>query len=231
VRTVGHTLVYGTGDSYGTNGRVADSVVVPFLRSSGVHVIDRLVIPRNSPAAGAGVVALLAEMPIGQILVGDPAHAADASIVDCASVPSSWTWDGVTFALGAPGDGGHACALAIGTAVDGQIRFLGDMDALVVESARDIKRPGELEGAPGGADRIESIDRVHPIPRRWLVVSGRRAQRSLEKYARNHPELPGVEVLASADLGAIRVPLDSARGPGTPEAYRAHRRTLWSAAP
>src|SRR6185369_5348220 len=66
VRTARHTLVYGTGDSYGTNGRIADGLVAPFLRSSGVHVIDRLVIPRMSPAAGAGVAALWAEMPIGQ---------------------------------------------------------------------------------------------------------------------------------------------------------------------
>ena len=32
-------------------------------------------------------------------------------------------------------------------------------------------------------------------------------------------------------LDAMRVLIDRARGPATPEAYRAHRRTLWSVAP
>jgi competence protein ComEC len=247
VRTARHTLVYGTGDSYGTNGRVADRVVVPFLRSSGVHAIDRLVIPRSSPAAGTGVVALLAEMPIGQILVGDPAHAADASTIDCASVPGSWTWDGVTFVLGEPDDGGHACALAVRTAAEGEVRLLGEPDVMVVESAPRVDDLSDLQDVSRlvrpGVDRVDTLDSsaniepveatrpIEPSPHRWLVVSSRRAQRSLEKYARNHPELQGAGVLASADLGAIRVPLDSARGPATPEAYRAHRRTLWSAAP
>ena len=43
--------------------------------------------------------------------------------------------------------------------------------------------------------------------------------------------LIGVREWIAANQGAIRVPLDSARGPGTPEAYRAHRRTLWSTSP
>src|SRR6185369_4519748 len=130
VRTARHTLVYGTGDSYGTNGRIADGLVAPFLRSSGVHAIDRLVIPRMSPAACAGVAALWAEMPIGQTLVGDPGDAADGSSVDCASVPSGWNWDGVTFTLGGAG-AGHACALTVSTAGSGgDVRLLGAVDAL-----------------------------------------------------------------------------------------------------
>lgn len=202
VRTAHHVLVYGTGDSYGTNGRMAEAVVVPFLRSSGIHEIDRLAIPRNSPASGAGAVALLAEMPIDQTLVGDPGATGDSANVDCASVPSVWRWDGVTFALGSVAGSGHACALTIRTGA-GEVRIPGDIDAVVVDS----------------------------VEHRWLVVSGRRAQRSLAKYAGLHPGLQDAEVLAASDLGAIRVRLEGARGPEVPEAYRAHRRTLWSGSP
>jgi competence protein ComEC len=201
VRTARHVLVYGTGDSYGTNGRVAENVVAPFLRSTGVHSIDRLVIPRASPASGAGVTALWAQMPIGRTLVGEKADAVDPASIDCASEPSPWRWDGVTFVLG-NASAGHACALAIRTAA-GEVRIPGDIDAVIIQGDKP----------------------------RWVVVPGRRARRSLAKYVRIHPELQGVEVLATADRGAIRVPLDGARGPGTPEAYRAHRRTLWSGSP
>jgi competence protein ComEC len=242
VRTASHTLVYGTGDSYGTHGRVAESVVVPFLRTSGVHSIDRLVVPRASPAAGDGVVALSAEMPVRQILVGDAVDALDGSSVDCASLPSRWDWDGVTFALGRTG-AGHACELTIKAGGPGEARVLGEIDAVVVEDGeagsvdtavvRDGKateidagrvEDGGARNARAGAGRIGGRDH-------WLVVSSRRAQRSIEKYARFHPELRTAHVLVAADQGAVRVPLDRARGAGTPEAYRAHRRTLWSASP
>jgi hypothetical protein len=66
---------------------------------------------------------------------------------------------------------------------------------------------------------------------RWLVVSGRRVQKSAAKFAQLHPELQGATLLSTTDSGAIRVPLDGATGPGAPEAWRAHRRTLWSALP
>lgn len=201
VRTAGHVLVYGTGESYGSHGRVADGILVPFLRSVGAHAIDRLVIPRASPASGAGAVALWAEMPIRQTLLGDPHDVVDAASADCASVPDHWQWEGVTFVLGNT-EGGHACALSMRTA-KGEVRIPGDIDAVVVNSESQ----------------------------RWLVVSSRRAQRSIAKYAGNHPEMQGAEVLIAANLGAIRVLLDGARGPGTPEAYRAHRRTLWSPSP
>jgi competence protein ComEC len=206
VRTAGHVLVYGTGDSYGTNGRIAESIVAPFLRSAGRHAIDRLVLPRASPVSGAGVVALLAELPIRQILVGDPGAAVDSGSADCASVPGSWQWDGVTLALGGAGSG-HACSLSIRSA-GGEVRIPGDIDAMLVETF----------GTAASAHR-------------WVVVSSRRAQRALAKYARLHPQLQDADVLSTADLGAIRVPLDSARGPEVPTGYRAHRRTLWSASP
>ena len=195
VRTARHALVYGTGDSYGTDGRMTDSVVVPFLRSAGIRAIDRLVIPRASPVAGAGVAALWAEMPVLETLTEE--GAVDSASISCASVPNPWQWDGVTFALRAAG-AGHACVLTVSTA------------------------GGEVRIPEGGAVALEGL--------RWVVVSGRRAQRSIAKYTRLHPEVEGAQVLATADQGAIRVRLD-AGGPGAPEAYRASRRALWSDSP
>jgi competence protein ComEC len=207
VRTASHVLVYGTGDSYGTDGRIADSVVIPFLRSSGSHAIDRLVIPHATPASGAGVVALLAEMPIKQILLGDPGAAIERGTVECPSMAGSWQWDGVTLTLGGAGSG-HACSLSVRSAA-GDVRIPGDIAVMVVETS-DPSTP----------------------PHRWVVVSSRRMQRAFDKYARSHPDdVQGAEVLTTADLGAIRVPLDSTRGPEVPETYRAHRRTLWSGSP
>jgi competence protein ComEC len=211
VRTAGHVLVHGTGDSYGTGGRIAETVVAPYLRSVGARAIDRAVLERVSTAAAEGLVALWAEMPILQTLVGqapvdegDGAAEAgsrdDSSTRYCASEPHPWQWDGVTFQFREP-DASHACTLSV-SAGRGEVLIQADVTA--------------IDAAAGG---------------RWLVVSGRRAQRSVAKFALLHRELEGATVLSTADSGAIRVLLDGASGPGDPEAWRAHRRTLWSASP
>jgi hypothetical protein len=98
-------------------------------------------------------------------------------------------------------DASHACTLSV-SAGRGEVLIQADVTA--------------IDAAAGG---------------RWLVVSGRRAQRSVAKFALLHRELEGATVLSTADSGAIRVLLDGASGPGDPEAWRAHRRTLWSASP
>ena len=206
VRTAGHVLVQGTGDSYGTNGRIAETVVAPYLRSVGARAIDLAVLDRVSTATAEGLVALWAEMPIRQTLVGEADGEAQAGSRDdpatrsCASVRGPWRWDGVTFEIRAP-DAGHACTLSVSTG-RGEVLIRGDVTAITE--------------AAGG---------------RWLVVSGRRAQKAAAKFALLQGELQGATVLATTDSGAIRVPLDGARGPGAPEAWRTHRRTLWSASP
>ncbi len=54
-RTAHHVLVVGTGDSYGTDGRVAENVLVPFLRRIGVSEVEALV-SGESTASSAGVI-------------------------------------------------------------------------------------------------------------------------------------------------------------------------------
>lgn len=207
VRTSRHVLVFGTGDAYGTGGRVAETVVAPYLRSVGARAIDRMVLGNVSPAAGEGVAALWAEMPIRQTLVGSAsagdqaAGRDDQSTLDCASVSGAWQWDGVAFEFREPNDA-HPCALTVRA---------GAREALI------------------SADMTAISDAT--TGERWLVVSGRRAQRSAAKFALLHPEMRGAAVLAAADAGAIRIQLSSARGASAPEGHRAHRRTLWSAAP
>lgn len=100
VQTRNHVMVYGTGDGYGTDGRMAESVLVPFLRSRGVRKVDVLVMNRLSAVNAAGVTALLAEMPVGETLVG--AEGCRAS--------RRWTWDEVQFETA----NSKACAIRIG---------------------------------------------------------------------------------------------------------------------
>jgi competence protein ComEC len=198
VRTARHVIVYGTGDSYGTDGRMAEGVLAPFLRDAGVGEVDLLIPGRTTAANAAGITALLALMPVRQTLV------------DCASLHSTWQWDGVTFELGpgasdtASADAGHACALSVST------------------SKARVRIPAA--GAPAAAF-------VEADGHRWAVSSGRRSLRAAGKRAPAGSAKQGVEVLATGDLGAIRFQIDGERGVVGPRARRADKRTLWAASP
>jgi competence protein ComEC len=96
VQTAHHTLVYDTGDVYGTEGRTAETVLIPFLRSRGVHQIDKLVLSRVTPAGAPGVTALLAELPVTQILAGGPSEPDLESARSCDD-ELAWRWDNVSF--------------------------------------------------------------------------------------------------------------------------------------
>jgi competence protein ComEC len=94
VQTARHVLVYEIGEGYGTDGRIAESVVVPFLRSRGVRRIDVLALNRLTAVNGPGVTALLAEMPVNETLVGGEAGMDLPGARRCPS-DRAWDWDGV----------------------------------------------------------------------------------------------------------------------------------------
>lgn len=94
MRTAHHVLVYGTGESYGTEGSRTENVLVPALRSEGIRQVDQLVIPRLTPLTGEGVTALHASMPVAQTRVGGGAPVDFPGAAICAA-GASWNWDGV----------------------------------------------------------------------------------------------------------------------------------------
>jgi competence protein ComEC len=104
VRTANHVLLYGTGESYGTGGRMVENVLLPFLRSEGVAKIDALVLPRPTSATS-----LLAELPVARI------HP------DCGR-EVRWAWDEVKFRIHATSG---RCALQVITASGEQVRAPG----------------------------------------------------------------------------------------------------------
>ncbi len=236
IRTAHHVLVYGTGDSYGTDGRMAEGVVIPFLRNSGARVIDRLVLSRPSVATAAGVTALLAEMPVRQTLVGGVAEG-DGEL-GCAQATSAWQWDRVTFELlpvsatSNSADAGHACVLSVKTG-RGRVLVPGNIDVgTELRLARSGNLQADLVVVPrSGSSAASSAAFIEAVGARWAVVSGRRVQRPAARFALARWEQHGAQVLATAELGAIRFQMDEARGVMGPQARRTDQRKLWAASP
>jgi competence protein ComEC len=113
VRTARHALVYDTGESYGTEGRIVENILLPFLRSEGIRQIDALVVPRAASMASGAVTTLLAELPIARSYLGTE---------DCRA-GARWRWDGVLFLMDASR---KRCALRIITASGAEALLPGE---------------------------------------------------------------------------------------------------------
>jgi competence protein ComEC len=220
VQTAHHVLVYDTGDVYGTEGRTAETVLIPFLRSRGVRQIDTLVLSRLTPAGAPGVTALLAELPVTEIAAGSSG---------CHD-EYSWRWDNVSFRTHAPA--ANTCVVGVES---GSVRALlaGDIDARaerVLATATNVS--AHLVLIPRHAsDAASSAEFIHAVGARWAVVSGRRERNGREKAAIGRWRANGATVLATAEAGAIRFRIDPVAGLVGPAAYRADSRTLWRGSP
>jgi competence protein ComEC len=220
VQTAHRVLVYDTGDVYGTEGRTAETVLIPFLRSRGVRQIDTLVLSRLAPAGAPGVTAMLAELPVTDIAAGE------AACID----GHAWRWDNVSFETYAPTV--DACTVTIES---GGVRALlpADIDASaerVLASTTNIS--AQLVLIPRHArDSASSGDFIRAVGAHWAVVSGRRERNGREKAAIGRWRASGAAVLATADAGAIRFRIDPVKGLVGPLAYRAENRTLWRGSP
>jgi competence protein ComEC len=145
VRTARHVLLYGTGESFGTEGRIVENIVLPFLRTESIGQIDALVLPRPT-----SVTSLLAALPV------------ERTYMDCGE-EVSWTWDEVRFRIH---PGRERCALQVMLANGAEVRMPGEgairLEAgpwLVVSQRRLVQ----------GHDRHLQLVQGHDLPlqRQW----------------------------------------------------------------
>jgi competence protein ComEC len=192
VQTAHHVLVHDVGDVYGSDGRNAESVLVPFLRSRGVRKIDVLVLSRLTAANAGGVTALLAQLPVTETFVGGDAGMDLPGARRCSSVVAGWNWDGVQFRMATAG----SCEIGLKSGQHEHLRF-GEIT--ISEGLTQAR----AERGPRFRQMIE-----------WAVVSGRRDRNGREKHTLRQWREAGITVLTTGDLGAISVRLDRLEGPG-----------------
>jgi competence protein ComEC len=233
VQTAHHVLVFGTGDVYGTDGRTAEAVLIPFLRSRGVPRIDALVMTERTPPASSGIAAVLAEMPVRQTLL-NPAMPADfAGARHCRT--ESWTWDEVRFhvirtaASVSATDRSQMCLVKVETAGAG-VLIPGDVDARSERSLTSSALPflaADLVIVPRhGSDSASTPELVGAVNAHWAVVSGRREREGRTKPAIARWEAGAATVVATADRGAIAFEIGLER-PVAPRGERSARPRLW----
>lgn len=159
VMTQRHTLLYDTGDVYGSEGGRAARAVLPALRAAGRDRLDLLVQSRASAFRVAGVATLLDGVPVRELRSGGRWVAAPRPRVSCAS-ESGWLWDDVElrlFPAGAPRPGAEAapsCVLRVAAA-------RGRGAALLVPAQVDAAESRWLAGE-GRAGRLRAEAVVAP---------------------------------------------------------------------
>jgi len=133
-RAGGRVLLYDTGGGSPSGVNLAQSVVLPFLRSQGVDEIDILVVSHGDLDHSAGVHTILAAMPVGTLWVGGGQEATPSSRPCRAGI--AWRWDEhATFQFLSPAtveglsDNDASCVLAIES--DGhRLLLAGDIEKL-----------------------------------------------------------------------------------------------------
>lgn len=137
VATENRVLVYDTGPAYSERFNAGDAILAPYLRARGIHHIDRLIVSHGDGDHAGGVEALLGEVSIGDLVVGEPlphlAGAYPALSTAICDASSQWHWDGVLFQLVEP-------IASAGTAANDQSCIL-----MVEYAGQRILIPGDIE--------------------------------------------------------------------------------------
>ncbi len=234
------TLVYDTGGGDPAGANAARRVLLPYLRQAGVRRIDTLVVSHPDRDHSAGTGALLAALPVGELLLGQPLP--DVMRGRRCRAGVSWRWpDGTVFRLlsAAPGErlgrNDASCVLLI--MANGR-RFLltGDIgrerERSLVRYWRGTLRADWLLVAHHGSASSTGAAFLRAVAPRWAALTfgranpfGHPAPAVVQRLCRRGTRLDG-----TAAGGALhyRVAVD---GTVTVSRYRDRHARYWRRAP
>ena len=213
LQTRRHTLVYDTGDLYGSRGAFALGTALPALRASRASRVDLLLISRANAYRIAGAAQLLSAGSVAAVYSGGEWAGSPPGVQRCPE-HKAWTWDGVELRLYAPriplapgiSETG-ACALRV-RAAGGRLLLANQLDQLQLEvllSARvaldaDVAvapRAGSLAGSP---PRL--VQAVRPAA---LVVSRRAISAASRQRLAQRWQLAADQIYITGERGALQI--------------------------
>jgi competence protein ComEC len=213
IRTRDHALVYDAGPRFG-DFDLGARVVLPNARALGAHRLDQLLLSHADADHAGGALALHSSMPILRVSSGEPKALPEVlNATPCGG--ESWRWNGVTFTTWrspAPSDS-NASSCVLRVDANGESLLLtGDVDLAteqrLIESGWNLSAQW-LQAAHHGSKTgtgAPFLDAVGPAVA--LISRGKH-----NGYGHPHPDVidrlnaHGVEVLDTAETGAIRIQL------------------------
>lgn len=138
VQTANHTLVFDTGPRVSDSFDTGELVLLPWLYGAGIRQLDTLVVSHADNDHSGGAQAVLAAMPVTQVLANTP-EILTAHNSDLCTAGQHWQWDGVEFTMQHPAanfpeqqENNRSCVLKIENGYHSMLL------------AADIERPAEL---------------------------------------------------------------------------------------
>ncbi|WP_215779365.1 DNA internalization-related competence protein ComEC/Rec2 [Paludibacterium sp. B53371] len=210
LQTARHDLLYDTGVA------ASEAVLVANLRGSGVRRLDALMLSHHDADHDGAAPALLANMPVQQLWLGQAASAQGLGQGFALCRPGRrWQWDGVRFEVLWPtadwhedGNNPHSCVLRVVTR-HGSLLLTGDIpqsvETQLLTRQRAMLASTVLIVPHHGSKTSSSMAFLQAVAPRWAVMSvGWR-----NRYGHPHPTVlaryqsAGVQVLRTDELGAL----------------------------
>ena len=241
LRTRTHALLFDAGPVYAPGADAGGRVLLPLLRSLGVHRLDSLVLSHRDTDHVGGAAALLQALEVAEVRSSlEPSHRLLTGLASArrCEAGEAWTWDGVRLELLHPLPAHYAaglkpndlsCVLRVTSASGRRALLAGDLEA--DQERQLVRREADLRAdvllVPHHGSKTSSSPELLAAvrPQLALVQAGYRsrfghpAPSVLARY-----QAAGIEVVASPACGAWR--WRSGGGPGACERDLARR--YWS---
>jgi len=142
------TVLFDTGRSYRGGGSAAEHVILPFLRHQRIQSIDTLVVSHADDDHAGGVAALIREIDVARILVGEMIPVSGRTVIECKA-GEFWQTDGIAYRFIHPGadtalQGNDASCVLIVSAKGHHLVLTGDIEG---EAELEVLRRYPFESA------------------------------------------------------------------------------------
>jgi competence protein ComEC len=215
IETANHVLVFDAGAKYSNKFNMGDAVVIPFLESKGIEVVDTLLISHGDNDHSGGALSIIKQKNVSKILTSVPNLFEQYSPMFCLR-GQTWEWDQVRFEILSPtedfikGENNNSCVLKV-SSIYGTLLFTGDIeksaeDWLVTNSANQLE--SDILIAPHhGSKTSSSVYFLQQVsPKTILIPAGYR-----NRYFFPHQEIVerykklSIPWISTADKGAVVV--------------------------
>ncbi|WP_295447074.1 DNA internalization-related competence protein ComEC/Rec2 [uncultured Thiodictyon sp.] len=242
LRTRDGTLVFDTGPGFDSGFNVGTAVIAPYLTAAGVPRVDVLMLSHADRDHIGGAAGLMARLPVGRIVSGEPERLGLAGATPCQA-GDKWTWSGVRFEVLHPQaptagaavlTGNDASCVLRATTGGRSILLTGDLsqqlEADLVERLGPNLKSDVLVAGHHGSSTATSAPFLSAVAPAWVLYAA--------GYA-NHFGLPAAEVRArvaalgipSRDTGvngAIALRLGADGSLTGPSVWREQAHRLWT---
>lgn len=234
VQTHRHTVLYDTGPAYRYGNSAADTVILPFLQSRGIHELDRLVVSHADLDHAGGVAAISAAVPVRSTLAGE---ALPDTVSEACRTGQKWAYDGVKFSIlhphiESPMQGNDSSCVLLIEVGNYHLLLTGDIEQGAEQA---LLRSGALQRVqmvtvPHHGSRTSSTRPfVQALQPDLAVVSAAFSNRwelpKKEVVARWRAA--GSEVLSTAQSGAVELLVCADGGLRSISQYRLLNRRIW----